>query len=707
MEKDLDDEEIKSGLLHKKESRKWSEKWFVLTSSRLLWYNSKKDRAAKKRPKGNVPIDKVNVKLGREHDSNTLSDAPNGIGSTFALLQSDGSTLSLCASGEEDCSFWVDVLNSASAGRKDLTKETVAIQEELRKSGVHEISPEALDFEEKVIGSGASGIVKRGLWLKSTEVAVKVLKNVPEFTERRDLLSFYKEIETLSKLRHSNIVQMYGFCRKESYLCLVTEFVRGGNLADCLEDNDNYELDFYLQLELALSITRGMVYLHACGIVHRDLKPANILVESWDEAKVKVCDFGISKAIVRKKDQAQEAEGGLGSPQYAAPELSSDSHDNKVDVFSFAIIMWEIALRKTPWPEIKFGSQFAERYQKGERPEIPDSCQFKTLLEQCWAQQPSKRPSFGGVYEMLEQLRNRTPQRVKSLTGRSMSSLSLRDHQPNKPLPVAPTNGLKIPVKGAKTALSPPGMRHTSSSMSLIPTSPTSPSSPHSSKPPPIPGPRTECEGTVWKAFSGKAAIPWEVFVGALANGLALDTSQVQRLKFVFEKDGVVERQTWETFLIWFSPLGGAENIYQTGNAVTDGYEARHVLSICTPGWFHGFLSSADAQKALKGKADGTFLFRFSTTNPGCYALTVAYSNTVGHWRISCEKKPNEDPLYFIDGRQYKSLDEIIQTHRIGREALNIKSPKPNQATTCFLGSFHPREEEGDNQYYQNVQVKR
>jgi serine/threonine protein kinase len=119
---------------------------------------------------------------------------------------------------------------------------------------------------------GASGVVKRGLWLKSTEVAVKALKNLPEFTDQKELLSFYQEIETLSKLRHVNIVQMFGFCKKDNFLCLVTEYVRGGNLASALENPSEYPLDPPLQLELALNIVRGMVYLHNQNIIHRDLK---------------------------------------------------------------------------------------------------------------------------------------------------------------------------------------------------------------------------------------------------------------------------------------------------------------------------------------------------------------------------------------------------------------------------------------------------
>jgi len=223
--------------------------------------------------------------------------------------------------------------------------------------------------------------------------------------------------------------------------------------------------------------------------------------------------------------------------------------------------------------------------------------------------------------------------------------------------------------------------------------------------------PKTEAEVIVWKVFSNKTSETWDVFSNELQIALGADFSTIQRLQFVFANNGVVERTIWESFLIWFSPLD-ASNIYQTSggsyDSVGGGYTIDHILSVCTPLWFHGFLSSADAQKGLKGKADGTFLFRFSTTNPGCYALTVAYSSTVGHWRISCEKKQSEQPVFLIDGRQYRSLDDIIQTHSFGREPLNIKSPKPGQAISCFLGSFHPRITDiEDNQYYQNVHVKR
>jgi len=702
------DEEIKSGELYKKETKglnkKWTDKWFVLTPRGLSWWNSRKDYISKKRPKGTVTLQiGVTVKGGMENDV-VWNDAPKSYKCCFTITVPEGNATmiyALMAQSEEDMGFWVDVLSSAASGRKDLSKETVAIQEELRKTGVQEIPPEALTFNEEVIGSGASGVVKRGMWLKTTEVAVKVLKNIPEFTDRKDLLGFYKEIETLSKLRHTNIVQMYGFCRKENYVCLVTEYVRGGNLADCLADLENYELDFYLQLELALNIVRGMVYLHSMGVIHRDLKPANILVESWEEGKVKVCDFGLSK-VMRKTEKKEENEA-LGSPQYAAPELAADNHDAKVDVFSFGIILWEIALRKSPWPELKFGSQFAERYQKGDRPEIGSECIFKTLVEICWSHNPTSRPDFGKVYDDLDRIKkgsaspnpssNRKPSgtltpRISNAT-RTQSSAAM-----NKPLPTPGVNGLKsAPTKGKQLNSSPSlatmGGTHSpppggvNGGVKVLPTGPS----------------KQSIETVITRLFHGKDSETWDIFATTFQNALGTTPQVLKRLKFVFETEGMVQKGTWENFLIWFTPLDKA------GAVSSGGYDIDHIMSICTPSWFHGFLSSSDAQKALKGKPDGTYLFRFSTTNPGCYALTVAYSSTVGHWRISCEKKPGENPIFSIDGRSYKSLDDIIQTHRFGREPLSIKNPKPGQAQTCFLGTAHPRmdPQSEDNELYQNV----
>jgi len=128
------------------------------------------------------------------------------------------------------------------------------------------------------------------------------------------------------------------------------------------------------------------------------------------------------------------------------------------------------------------------------------------------------------------------------------------------------------------------------------------------------------------------------------------------------------------------------------------------VLEICSPSWFHGFMTSAEAQKVLKGKPEGAFVFRFSSM-PGNYALSVVYNHIVGHWRISCEKENYNQPFFMIDQRRYKSLAHILQTHKYGAEALKIKSAtRPDQASSCFLGTpFCRTTAPTDDSFYQNV----
>lgn len=661
-------DEIKSGSLLKKESKekeKWKEHFFVLSGSNLFWYKAtQKDPKKRGKPKGSISLLGSMVKEG---DVTTDKSQP------YAFHINRGNELIvLAANSQDEARDWTDLLKSTATGGKD-SRETVQIQEELRRIG-HEIKEQDLQFGDEqdwVIGVGASGIVKRGLWLKTTEVAVKALKNLPEFTENKELISFYKEIETLSKLRHANIVQMYGFCKKQNYICLVTEFVKGGSLQSCLGDRENYPLDLPLQIELTANISRGMVYLHSQGIFHRDLKPANILIENWFEGRVKVCDFGLSR--VRKKDQDDAQESALGSPQYAAPELNKDTHNEKVDVFSFAIILWEVSARTQPWPEVRFGWEFSERYGKGQRPPVARENPFKNLITKCWNQDPDLRPSFVEIFEELENLKKSlgiTGPPSPHMTGRTFSSAS-----------IVPPKTIGIPLPGLKASISPPPLR-------------PSQMTPKSSG----------VEGQVTKIFSGKQAETWIKFSGAL--GSALNTSQqvMNKIQFIFENNGMVEKSTWESFLVWFSPLA-APNLYQTNDVAPDGYDLDDILNTCTPSWFHGFLSSADAQRSLKGKPDGTFLFRFSTSNPGSYALSAAYSGTVGHWRISCARAPGSRPVFKIDNREYTSLSHIVDSHKAG-DPLKIKDPKPGQADSCFLSIPFVRvgsEVEYSDSFYQNV----
>jgi serine/threonine protein kinase len=138
-----------------------------------------------------------------------------------------------------------------------------------------------------------------------------------------------------------------------------------------------------------------MNWLHKQGILHLDLKPANILVN--DNWIAKVADFGLSQF----KDKAI-ALGG--TPNYMAPEmLTGGKIDAKADVYAFGMILWELLMEKYPWEDEGYSLEDFVRVvgREGKRPEISRDCpkRLKELIQHCWAQDPTLRPSFEQIAE--------------------------------------------------------------------------------------------------------------------------------------------------------------------------------------------------------------------------------------------------------------------------------------------------------------------
>ncbi|MCI33783.1 serine/threonine-protein kinase HT1-like, partial [Trifolium medium] len=135
-----------------------------------------------------------------------------------------------------------------------------------------------------------------------------------------------------------------GACKKPPVFCIITEYMAGGSLRKYLQQQGPHSVPLKLVLELALDIARGMQYLHSQGILHRDLKSENLLLD--EEMCVKVADFGISCL----ESQAGSAKGFTGTYRWMAPEMIREKrHTKKVDVYSFAIVLWELITGLTPF----------------------------------------------------------------------------------------------------------------------------------------------------------------------------------------------------------------------------------------------------------------------------------------------------------------------------------------------------------------------
>ncbi|KAM0967580.1 hypothetical protein FF1_016098 [Malus domestica] len=260
---------------------------------------------------------------------------------------------------------------------------------------VWEIDASMLRYEEK-IASGSNGDLYQGSYC-GRDVAIKVLS-----TERLNetMKEFTQEVYIMRKVRHKNVVQFIGACTKPPKLCIITEFLSGGSMYDFLHKQRGV-LSLLSLLRVAIDVSRGMNYLHQNNIIHRDLKAANLLMDGT--GVVKVADFGIAR--VRAESGVMTAE--TGTYRWMAPEvIEHRPYNHKADVFSFGVVLWELLTGKLPYENLTPLQAAVGVVQKGLRPTIPSHTNpmLMELMERCWQQDPSLRPEFSEIVNMLQHL---------------------------------------------------------------------------------------------------------------------------------------------------------------------------------------------------------------------------------------------------------------------------------------------------------------
>ncbi|XP_010274700.1 PREDICTED: serine/threonine-protein kinase EDR1 [Nelumbo nucifera] len=262
-----------------------------------------------------------------------------------------------------------------------------------------EIPWEEITLGER-IGLGSYGEVYRGEW-HGTEVAVK--KFLDQDISGDALEEFRSEVRIMKRLRHPNVVLFMGAVTRAPNLSIVTEFLPRGSLYRLIHRPNN-QLDERRRLRMALDVARGMNYLHNCTpvIVHRDLKSPNLLVDkNW---VVKVCDFGLSRM---KHNTFLSSRSTAGTAEWMAPEvLRNEPSDEKCDVYSFGVILWELSTLQQPWGGMNPMQVVGAVGFQHRRLDIPDDMDpiVADIIQRCWQTEPKKRPTFSEIMAALKPL---------------------------------------------------------------------------------------------------------------------------------------------------------------------------------------------------------------------------------------------------------------------------------------------------------------
>ncbi|KAM7398187.1 hypothetical protein PAMA_006198 [Pampus argenteus] len=275
----------------------------------------------------------------------------------------------------------------------------------------------------EVLGRGCFGQAVKVTHQETGEVMV--MKELIRFDEETQK-TFLKEVKVMRCLEHPNVLKFIGLFYKDKRINFISEYIQGGTLRETIMKMDK-DFPWTVRVSYAKDVAAGMAYLHSMNVIHRDLNSYNCLVK--EDQSVVVADFGLARLVLAERNQSKTsslerpAKGPLselrrpdrrkrytvvGNPYWMAPEMiHGKSYDERVDIFSFGIMICEIIGRVNADPDYlprtnDFGLNVAGFLQQYHPPQCPLA--FLPLAVLCCDVDAEKRPSFSKLAEWLENL---------------------------------------------------------------------------------------------------------------------------------------------------------------------------------------------------------------------------------------------------------------------------------------------------------------
>jgi len=314
----------------------------------------------------------------------------------------------------------------------------------------------------RIIGEGSFGRVWSAR-LNSASVAVKEFvfaqaavagKSAQQGEIIEEIIG---EAGMMAILRHPNVLQLFGCSLTAQAIWIVSELCSLGSLRHLLDD-DERELPLDTRLKIALQVAEGMVYLHNQdpAIIHRDLKSHNIMVHETFAEKAGGGEWSIKSSEVKKygsqgsnaspyrvdhSDRSLKMDSeatiiakigdwgsaraqlsgsrtmthGVGTSCWLAPEVIKNARSSQYsDVYSFGIILWEIATREEVYGDLEQTQIIAKVANDGLRPPLPEDNCLTDLMVKCWCENPEDRLSFKEIVKELNRILSELAEEEKS-----------------------------------------------------------------------------------------------------------------------------------------------------------------------------------------------------------------------------------------------------------------------------------------------------
>jgi eukaryotic-like serine/threonine-protein kinase len=256
------------------------------------------------------------------------------------------------------------------------------------------------------LGRGAMGVVYKARQGNLNRfVAIKRILRGP-LADLDEVLRFCTEVEAAARLRHPNIVQIFGYgsCAQDGMPSVIMEYVEGTPLDQRL---GGVPQPISWSVEVTEMLAHAMHYAHSQDVIHRDLKPKNIVVAL--DGTPKITDFGLAKCLDNPTGLTQ-AGAILGTPCYMAPEQArgnSNKVDGRADVYSLGAILYEMLTGGPPIRGTNYWDTVRQVRSKKPvpaippRPDLPDG--LSAICHKCLEKTPRKRYATAG--ELAEALR--------------------------------------------------------------------------------------------------------------------------------------------------------------------------------------------------------------------------------------------------------------------------------------------------------------